>query len=240
MKAEILGMLYGKPSPYAKDLETFQRWTGLMHRHIDGGDLTPQGSLPGAAMGICGELGELVEGTGDILVFEAGDVLSYVYIMTEVLGLDGSGWIALLHLNDPAYCYHHYAYDVPRRNLNRWPKGALSEAVLNGLRISELTKKRTIQGRPISAEAFETPLRTLVQQISVYLGSYGISMRAALELNVQKLTIRYPHAAQAAAEAMKLPRRVDHPRWYGFVDPGGPFAVPDCDDIEDEGDDDGG
>lgn len=225
--------LIGKASPHAKDLATFQRWTGLMHQHIDGGyPLTPQGSLPGAALGVCGELGELVEGTGDIMVFEAGDVLSYVYIMTEVLGLDGSRWINPAHLNDPEYGYHHHRL-APQRNDRRWPAGPLGEAVINGLRIAELTKKRTIQGHPISAEKFEGPLCTLVQQVAAYLGQYGVSTKDALELNVQKLTIRYPRAAEYANEEMKLPRRVEHPQWYGIIDPGGPFQVHDRDEEED-------
>lgn len=191
-----------------------------MHRTIDGDGLVPQNALPGAALGICGEIGELLESNPDTTIFEAGDTLSYVYIMAEVLLLDGSRWIDPMHLNDPSYCHHHYRL---AQHSWRWPKTTIDEAIISALRVSELAKKRAIQGRPIRSEAFEPHLRTIVQQLSVYLADRQISIEETLERNVQKLSIRYARSAEIAADEMKLPRLVDHPVPSSFVDPGGPF-----------------
>lgn len=167
-------------------LVEYQRWTASVHVAIAGQHVLPLGArLSMAALGICGELGELKQRDADTLI-EAGDVLSYVMLAATFLGLSVGGWVPEELLDQPHVCASIYppAESEP-----------LQSAVDHALAFAEMTKKRVFQGRDLPEDAAAAHLQAIVLAVAAFLGTSGCSMRQVLVANTIKLESRYPKAA---------------------------------------------
>jgi len=179
-------------SDVATSLTSFRDWTARIHRSANGERLEASGPLACAALGICGELGELLEPDADELV-EAGDVLSYVFLAAGLLMLDVGDWLPEDFLDTPQACAEKYCTGAiaPRCDI-------LHGATIHALRFAELAKKQVFQGRPILPDAAAWRLRSIVQAVAGFMGTAGYSMRQILLANTLKLESRYPEAARAS------------------------------------------
>jgi NTP pyrophosphatase (non-canonical NTP hydrolase) len=147
-------------------------------------ELGPQMQLASMALGITGELGELVEifldphdddTHHDLVKNELGDVCFYTANLCTILSLD---WTSLFEFEDA----------MEQENASR----AFLRTIQYGAAIADTVKKTVAQGHVLNIDKILENLKMLAKSLVVIADFYGMSLYEVLEYNHLKVRKRYP------------------------------------------------
>lgn len=141
-------------------------------------DLSPNQQLSTMALGICGELGEVVAIHGELenaseVDNEAGDTFWYIANICTVLGIEWS------------IMFPDEVKKVPLQD-------GTNLAVIHAAAIADVAKKTVAHGHVLDIDTMYNSLRGLVESLLVILYYFGLDLGKVLENNQLKLMKRYP------------------------------------------------
>lgn len=143
----------------------------------------PNQRLLHAAMGICTEVGELLELESDEhLIEEAGDLCWYIALGYDTLGLD---WDV------------EEDVDVPMRG-----ESPVETLMIFATELLDMIKKQIFYGRELDHQKAALTLKILRQTLNLGLDLCNeeiISIESVVEANIKKLMKRYPEKFSEAA-----------------------------------------
>lgn len=150
--------------------------------------------LCNAGLGLGGELEELLDavqgGDRSQIMEEAGDVLSYLVFLADLLGVQVAAWVTE---DEIGAC-------VPLAEALRWPRFEL-DAYRSVTRLQESLKKlvfqqpRSLAWSEAKRDLIVLELRALFFVVAQMVASAQASLSEVMAGNVEKLRERYPQAS---------------------------------------------
>lgn len=130
-----------------------------------------------AALGICGETGEIVDGvTRDAntnhIMEECGDLMWYVALLDSEIACNVDDW----------YTTH-----------GRRTRGSMSNMIKYSSQIAEMVKKHRYADKPLDEDQLARYASRLMHEIAALADDYDSSISAVMEGNITKLQSRYPN-----------------------------------------------